>query len=161
MTLLPFLHLACNAVGSVLLPSETDTADGFVERVWSGERYISIGDQCAFEIYETGRLQNQKPSVLLNACETCQLYELQTTPTFVECSDLGTLSVGGQKYRAVRPNDNGLDLWYISVPSSDNDNWGITFITTAQGDDSSWSYTFQNTLQDFVYTTQGQFSLEP
>ena len=162
--------LACNPSGAVLLEKQADTATDTqttIERSWTGHREIAFESHCEFSIYEDGeRILNEEEEevfqVVASSCSDCQLYRLQTTPEYIECGELGTLGVGGERYRSIRYTDDGLDLWYIYEPNPPHiPEWNIEFITTAQGNDESWGYAFEDNFQAFVYNTVGQLSLDP
>ena len=163
-----FILLACNNSGSVFLSKQADTEAQdsgdmvALDRNWVGHRDISFQDQCNFSIYETGEKlldeTNQVHTFVTQFCPDCEIYRLDTTPSLVECGELGLLPVGGERHRAVSYTDNGLDLWYVYENSSD---WVLDKVSTAEGDDSSWSYSFQDSFQAFIFETTGEFSLEP
>ena len=158
--------IACTSSGKIILPDK-DTGEGpLEERSWSGIREMDFENQCTFSIYEEGdRITDRSNEVYQNieaSCTDCQVFRLHTTPDFTDCGDLGTIGTGGERYRAIRYTDFGLDIWYIYPPSTEQySSWNVDLIATAQGDDSDWMYTIEDHFQAFLYTSTGQFSLDP
>lgn len=180
--------VGCSTTGSTLLSKTVDTGSQSTESAdtnipsqpeyttWEGQRTITFPELCEFVITEIGTRLIDPDSELVQLigadCPLCQVYEIATSPDFVECGDLGTLETGGLRYRVLSFTEqysdgtlnvrNGpVELWHAIEPL-----WQLDYITDAYfnsdvspPDDHQWLYEANNNFQAFRYTETGSFTL--
>ena len=181
--------MGCSTRGSTILTKEVDTSEPIVESsvdnplssqpdysTWSGTRTVVFPEMCTFTITEVGRRLTDSTNALVQMiasdCPLCQVYELDNTPEFVECGDLGTLTTGGKRYRVLlfkeqyrdgtlNVSDGSVELWHAIEPE-----WQLDYITDAQfnsdaafPDRHQWVYETTSNYQAFRYAEAGSFTL--
>lgn len=178
----------CSTTGRTVLSKEMDTGSRDPESsssdiptqpeytTWEGQRTIVFPDLCEFTITETGnRLidpERELVQLISSECPLCQVYEIENSPEFVECGDIGTLETGGLRYRVLSFTEqyadgtlnvsNGtVELWHAIEPL-----WQLDYIADAlfnndadSTDTHQWLYEANSNFQAFRYTEISTFTL--